>query len=525
MTAEQDPDDPDDPAEVERMEVDSTEDDETVDIVVKFDFGWDKRGSGFKYDSLSGRGSMLGNLTNKVLGYDVVSKHCPMCARGHKPENHKCAKNYDGSSKGMEPPSAVRLLVKNPNLKSAKVRVTKFIGDKDAVTMAALKKNSTHTIEKIVDMNHNTKSVNNALWSKKKSKHKFLTAEAINYLKRCVTYAIHQNKDNEAGVRKAILNISKHTFGEHEECGDWCRAKDGDYVYKSLRDGKPFSDPVWRADLEELLGGLAAEAKQLAPAGSTQQNESFNHMVNTRAPKGRVYCGTSANLFRVSAAVCCKNLGACHIEHVFQNACLTPSVSKYRDTIERRRVEKVLYQRKPEIKRRRLFMKNKAGWKETAANNSEGLSYVSGMSSVMERAAAAAGSVLEAAWMPEPTVLRPDCKLILVDIETTGFGAAAEIIQLAAKCDEEEFSVYICPTKGIHKKATEATGFKYEFGYLFRNDERLSTVPVRVACRQFVDFIARCAEQSIIVGHNINSFDFPHMLKLLRKHATHSCFD
>lgn len=36
---------------------------------------------------------------------------------------------------------------------------------------------------------------------------------------------MHQNKENAEGVKKAIWGEGEHTFGEHVECGDWCRAK------------------------------------------------------------------------------------------------------------------------------------------------------------------------------------------------------------------------------------------------------------------------------------------------------------
>ncbi|XP_034237860.1 uncharacterized protein LOC117643228 [Thrips palmi] len=163
--------------------------------------------------------------------------------------------------------------------------------------------------------------------------------------------------------------------------------------------------------------------------------------------------------------------------------------------------------------------KNQSTWKEISANSHEGFSYVSGMSNVMERAAAAAEAVTHGAWMPEPAALQPDCKFVTVDIETGGFAATDEVIQLAAKCGDEEFSVFICPTKKFHPKATEATGFKLQNGQLFRRNRCIPTVPVAEACRKFLDFLSSCGDQIIIVGHNIIRFDFPRILKLLRQHG------
>ncbi|KAE8737620.1 hypothetical protein FOCC_FOCC016916, partial [Frankliniella occidentalis] len=80
-----------------------------TDIVVSCDFGWDKRGNGLCYNSHSGRGSMAGEKTQKILDAVAMSNYCTMCARGHNPNDHDCAINYEGSSKGMEPAAAVKL--------------------------------------------------------------------------------------------------------------------------------------------------------------------------------------------------------------------------------------------------------------------------------------------------------------------------------------------------------------------------------------------------------------------------------
>lgn len=243
----------------------SSTDEDAVDLVVKFDFGWDKRGSGFKYDSHSGRGSVIGDKTNKILGYAVISKYCAMCEHGHNPEDHECVKNHDGSSKSMEPKAAAKLCLDNPHFTAAGVRVKKFIGDRDSSTIAALRAQSRKTggpeIEKIVDLNHNIKGVNNALYKLDK-KHKFLKSDVINYIKRCVNYAITSNKGDVDAVRKAILNVANHFFGEHGECSDWCKAKGQEnYAFKHLPQEKPFSCPVWRADLVKILTDQANEAE------------------------------------------------------------------------------------------------------------------------------------------------------------------------------------------------------------------------------------------------------------------------
>ena len=195
-----------------------------------------------------------------------------------------------------------------------------------------------------------------------------------------------QNVGDSVGLKKAILNIAPHIYGEHAECcDDWCRAKNElSYKYKHLPGGKPLSDAVFRMDLEAILTTEADQAEQLAHGGSTQQNESFNHMVNTRAPKSRHYSGTPALERRVAAAVCQKNIGANHIEKSYAKIGLSPSVSKHRKRLDRRRNYQSAYTSRPEWKKRRLFRKMKDTWKDSATSEAEGLTYVSGMGNTME---------------------------------------------------------------------------------------------------------------------------------------------
>lgn len=489
---------------------------EEVAITISYDFGWDQRGTGFAYNSHSGRGAIFGKETKKCLGFEVMSSYCAMCSQGKRPDNHVCAKNYHGSAKGMEPVAAVKLCVANENLRNAGVRVGTLIGDRDSSTMAALRRESPHPITKSIDMNHNTKTFGGRLWALKKTKHRFLTSQVITHLKRCLVYAIMQNKDDPEGVRKAILNIAPHNFGEHGDCGDWCGAKENPdtYVYDKLPGLKPFCCPVWREDFEALLREQAADADQLAPCGSTQVNESFNHMVNSRAPKRFHYCGTNSNLYRVAAAVTDKNLRHRQLEQVLQKALLSPSRGKFRAMLEKRREQKANRQQELRVKRRRLFLKAKKTSREATSSRREGMTYVSGMSSTLEGAAAAA---TVSSWLPRPAALQDTCLPVIVDIETTGFLASSEIVQLAAKCADKEFSVFILPRRPFSPQASAVTGMTLSNGKLMQHGKVLPTVPAFEAAKQFLEFLRQCSSQVILVGHNIIRFDAKRIVLLCRE--------
>lgn len=78
-------------------------------IDVSVDAGWQKRGSGKSYDSLSGHCSMIDSLTGKVVDFAVRSKQCRTCERTSTKE-HDCRKNWAGSSKAIEPDMVVEML-------------------------------------------------------------------------------------------------------------------------------------------------------------------------------------------------------------------------------------------------------------------------------------------------------------------------------------------------------------------------------------------------------------------------------
>ncbi|KAL7299076.1 hypothetical protein TKK_0008166 [Trichogramma kaykai] len=64
-----------------------------------FDGGWQKRGTGHAYNSLSGHAAVVGFHSGKILSHTVLSKDCWLCSFGHFPEDHDCRKNHTGHSK------------------------------------------------------------------------------------------------------------------------------------------------------------------------------------------------------------------------------------------------------------------------------------------------------------------------------------------------------------------------------------------------------------------------------------------
>ena len=75
-------------------------------ISVIVDGGWSKRSHGHSYNANSGVGVIFGAATKKLLYIGVRNKYCAVCSIAKKkqltPPQHKCLKNWCGSSTSME---------------------------------------------------------------------------------------------------------------------------------------------------------------------------------------------------------------------------------------------------------------------------------------------------------------------------------------------------------------------------------------------------------------------------------------
>ena len=68
--------------------------------------GCQKRSSGRIYDCSIGHSLIIGGRIKEIIGTVLYSKACQKCdaakKRGEESEEHKCPKNFEGSSKSME---------------------------------------------------------------------------------------------------------------------------------------------------------------------------------------------------------------------------------------------------------------------------------------------------------------------------------------------------------------------------------------------------------------------------------------
>ena len=175
--------------------------------------------------------------------------------------------------------------------------------------MALVHQQVNHDVEKWSDVNHAKISLGTRLYKLQKQE-KERTSQVIKYLQKCFAYAFVQNKGDPQGVRGAILSIVPHSYGEHDQFGDWCQfRKDPAARHKSLPHGLHLQVDSLRAELNRVFSIFAQNAEKMASCGSTLANESFNNTVASKAPKARHYSGSESLDYREKAAACQKNMG------------------------------------------------------------------------------------------------------------------------------------------------------------------------------------------------------------------------
>lgn len=87
-------------------EIGSVDSDGNPMITVIADGCWSKRSFRNNYAASSGAAAIIGAYTGKLLYLGIKNKYCMICARAAnnktEPKEHKCYKNFTGSSSSME---------------------------------------------------------------------------------------------------------------------------------------------------------------------------------------------------------------------------------------------------------------------------------------------------------------------------------------------------------------------------------------------------------------------------------------
>ncbi|CAC5358203.1 unnamed protein product [Mytilus coruscus] len=225
-----------------------------------------------------------------------------------------------------------------------------------------------------------------------------------------------------------------------------------------------------RDDLLKLFQRFADRSDRLIHIGTSQANESLNHIIATKAHKAKHFGGSESLNYRVAAGVAKMNGGRKYIVDVNENHGLSPGKVTVTKTIKLDEKPK----RDGEKKSYRLLKGRK---KITMGPD---------------------GDHLDIDTIPDPSDLELLTRVDIdsnedfcVVIETTGFGSDFEIVQLSAVCNKGEFDKYIIPTKSIHPKSTEVTHLFSTGTRLHYKGRQLVTEPKENALNSFVDWLPK----------------------------------
>ena len=321
-------------------------------VTVSADFAWNTRGGGNAYNSNSGFGFLCGGEQRKTLCSIVKSKYCRLCSHGRDPRDHLCLKNHDGSSKSMEPVAIANMFL--DLFDNFHVLVKTVVLDDDSTVRSRL----THTNEAWMQIN-NTDQPPRVYDAKGKSKKKpdngalpprvpqvpsfladpnhrkktlrtdlkklaNLTGGSNLTMTKCDAIRISHNYGyfvralknlDETEYKSAAQCVLDHHFGEHSECGPWCRQKTAS-AEAQQQSKKFYRDKQQDKKLYQKLHSMLFDKyftlprlRECAHGYDTQVNESLNNVVAWLAPKNKMYCASYSLTNRVAVAVGIVSLG------------------------------------------------------------------------------------------------------------------------------------------------------------------------------------------------------------------------
>lgn len=189
-------------------------------ITVIVDGGWAKRSYGHSYTSLAGVACIIGQQTKKLLYIGIKNKFCYICATGGS--EHKCYRNYAGSSTGMEQTIIVEGF--NKSEEEYGIRYKYVVGDGDSSVYTRILENVSYGryVIKLECANHVTRAFTSNLHKITKNTSFDCAARNIVRLRisgfsALIRTIVARTRDIH-NLRTDLKNSTKHIFGDHQFC-------------------------------------------------------------------------------------------------------------------------------------------------------------------------------------------------------------------------------------------------------------------------------------------------------------------
>lgn len=387
--------------------------DNILNIAVSYDGTWAKRGFRSNY----GVGCVIDILTGLIIDYEVLPKYCHACVISERQigkespefyfwhEGHKtnCAKNYEGSSPGMEVEAASRLWKRS---ESIGFRYTTVLSDGDFKTFIHLQQMNVYgsdiSITKEECVNHIAKRLGTGfrnLVKEWRGKNLTLGGKTQGSLKettivKLTNYyraAIVQNAPDVDKMKSAVIATLYHCASTdekpmHNKCPEgensWCFSNRAVAKSEKLKSHKTeIHTPLNVTVIEKMIPLYkrlsSKEILERCTRGKTQNaNESLHSVIWNICPK-EVFVSSKKVAMAVAEAISLVNQGQ-HLTELAKKPKISPiacRISKRRD--QRRIKQSARRSLETEIKRRRATRVSKI-IREDAKKKEEGILYGAG---------------------------------------------------------------------------------------------------------------------------------------------------
>lgn len=178
-----------------------------------------------------------------------------------------------------------------------------MVGDDDSSTTAACRTALDYKLIKFFDTNHAAGAVKKSLDSSQKKSKVDLSRERINYLHRCLTFAMAQNKENSTAMADAMRNIPAHAFNNHDKCDSWCGFhKDPENYDHTMIPGGLTGENL-REKLDGIFKKLAENSSKLSAGASSNATESLNAVKSSKYPERLCLSKTASGDYRLACTI------------------------------------------------------------------------------------------------------------------------------------------------------------------------------------------------------------------------------
>lgn len=285
-------------------------------VDVNADGSWSQRGSNRVYNSNTGCVTAMGANNLQIIGRHSMTKNCDVCTRYRErnkveivPEAvrraHACCENHHNkSSKSME---FTGMLAIANSLHDSGIDIDSICQDNDSSLRAHLKPKGSSTrvtktctiegelpedyeeIEFVIDLNHGARAMGKFAYEifPNNGACTGIAATAKKYYTYCIKQG-HENGDDPDTISASLRNaFGCHLFGIHDECGDWCCAKNNPNYRPHGLPMQKYLGERHRLGINKIMEKYCnpGVVSQFKPGRHTNANEGLHRLQTELAPK------------------------------------------------------------------------------------------------------------------------------------------------------------------------------------------------------------------------------------------------